>query len=224
MPSDAPASKVIATQGYGAAIVSYDRLTQSREEISARLACEHNMVLVPPYDHPDIMAGQGTTALEFLENVPDLDVLVAPVGGGGLLSGCAIAARAMRPGIKVFGVETETANDWWQSFRRGERVKISPPETIADGIRTQQPGELTFPVVREYVEDILLVSDEQVIEALNFMLLRMKILAEPTGAVAPAAVLNRLIDAPGAKIGVIVSGGNIDPALLARLLGVTSDE
>jgi threonine dehydratase len=218
MPGDAPASKMAATQGYGATIVTYDRLTQNREEISARLAREQNMVLVPPYDHPDIMAGQGTAALELLENVPDLDILVVPVGGGGLLSGCATAAKAMRPGIRVFGVETETSNDWWQSFRCGERVRISPPQTIADGIRTQQPGELTFPVVRQYVEDILLVSDEQVIEALNFMLIRMKILAEPTGAVAPAAVLKRLIDAPGAKIGVIVSGGNIDPTLLAQLL------
>jgi threonine dehydratase len=169
------------------------------------------------------MAGQGTAALELLEDVPDLDVLVAPVGGGGLLSGCATAAKALRPDIQIFGVETEASNDWWQSFRRNERVKIPPPDTIADGMRTQQPGQLTFPVLRQYVQEILLVSDAQVIEALRFMLVRLKILAEPTGAVAPAAVLQKMVGPPGSKVGVIISGGNVDPGLLAQLLTADSD-
>ena len=223
MPTDAPAGKPAATRGYGAEIISYNRQTERREEISARLAREQNLTFVHPYDQPHIMAGQGTTALELLEDVPDLDVLVAPVGGGGLLSGCATAAKAIKPDIKIYGVETETSNDWWQSFQRGERVCIDPPDTIADGMRTQQPGELTFPVVREYVEEILLVSDAQVIDTLLFMLSRMKLLTEPTGAVAPAAILHTLIAAPGKKIGVIISGGNklrkpVQPSLLARWL------
>ncbi|RME99260.1 MAG: threo-3-hydroxy-L-aspartate ammonia-lyase [Chloroflexi bacterium] len=219
MPTDAPASKLAATRGYGADVVLYDRQTRSREEISAQLAAERGLTFVHPYDHPHIMAGQGTAALELFEDVPGLDVLVAPVGGGGLLSGCATAARALNPAVRVFGVETESSNDWWQSFKTGERVKIPPPNTIADGMRTQQPGELTFPVVRQLVEQIVLVSDAQVVEALKFLLLRLKILAEPTGAVAPAAVLNRLIDIPpDARVGVIISGGNVDPGLLAELL------
>jgi threonine dehydratase len=218
MPSDAPAAKLDATRGYGAEIVLYNRQTQSREALSAQLAHDRNLAFVPPYDHPHIMAGQGTAALEFLEAVPDLDVLVAPVGGGGLLSGCAIAAKAIKPDIRVFGVETEASNDWWLSFQSGRREKIPPPDTIADGMRTQQPGELTFPIVREFVEAIALVSDAQVVDTLKFLLARMKIVAEPTGAVAPAAVHHGVVHAPGAKIGVIISGGNIDPSLLGHLL------
>jgi threonine ammonia-lyase medium form len=218
MPTDAPASKVAATRGYGVEIVTYDRQEQSREEISARLAAERNLTFVHPYDHPHIMAGQGTAALELLEDVPDLDILVGPLGGGGLLSGCATAAKAIKPDIRIFGVETESSNDWWQSFQHGRRVKIDPPDTIADGMRTLQPGELTFPILRKYAEAVLLVSDSQVISTLVFLLTRMKILAEPTGAVAPAAVLNQLIDVPGQRIGVLISGGNIDPLLLAQLL------
>lgn len=223
MPTDAPASKVAATTGYGAKIVYYDRQSQDRAEITAQLVQTQGLVLIHPYDHPHIMAGQGTAALELLEDVPDLDLLVAPVGGGGLLSGCATAAKALRPDIRIFGVETETSNDWWQSFQKGERVKIDPPETIADGMRTQQPGELTFPVIRDKVAEILLVSDAQVVETLNFMLLRMKILAEPTGAVAPAALFHRRVKvSPGTKVGVIISGGNIDAELLAQLLAQPS--
>jgi threonine dehydratase len=218
MPTDAPASKLAATRGYGAEIVLYDRMLQDRAEISAQLTRERGLTFVHPYDNPHVMAGQGTAALELLEDVPDLDVLVAPLGGGGLLSGCATAARALAPNIRIFGVETEASNDWWQSFQRGERVKIPPPDTIADGMRTQQPGELTFPVIRHKVAEILLVSETQVIEAMKFMLLRMKILAEPTGAVAPAAVFQKMVGSPGLKIGVIISGGNVDAALLAQLL------
>jgi threonine dehydratase len=161
--------------------------------------------------------------LELLEEIPDLELLVAPVGGGGLLSGCATAAKALRPNIHIFGVETEASNDWWQSFRRNERVKIPPPDTIADGMRTQQPGELTFPIIREKVAEILLVSETQVIDAMRFMLLRMKILAEPTGSVAPAAVFQKMIGPPGRKVGVIISGGNVDADLLAQLLTSAND-
>lgn len=218
MPTDAPASKLAATRDYGAEIVPYDRQSQERAEVSARLAQERGLVFIHPYDHPHIMAGQGTAALELLTEVPDLELLVVPVGGGGLLSGCATAAKALQPRIRIFGVETESSNDWWLSFQAGERVKIPPPPTIADGMRTQQPGELTFPVIRQKVEAILLVSDEQVVEALKFLLLRLKILVEPTGAVAPAAVFQKLVGPPGAKVGVIISGGNMDAELLARLL------
>ena len=218
MPTDAPATKLAATRGYGAEVILYDRQMRDRADISAELVHEHGFVFVHPYDHPHIMAGQGTAALELLEEVPDLAVLVAPIGGGGLLSGCATAAKAIKPTLRIYGVETETSDDWWQSLQKNERVKIPPPDTIADGIRTQQPGELTFPIIREYIEEALLVSDGQTIEALKLLLLRMKILVEPTGAVAPAAVLQKQVGPPGAKVGVIISGGNIDPELLACLL------
>jgi threonine dehydratase len=218
MPTDAPASKLAATRGYGAEIVLYDRQRQEREAVSGALARQRDLVFIHPYDHPHIMAGQGTAALELLEDVPDLEILVVPVGGGGLLSGCATAARALQPNIRILGVETEKSNDWWQSFQAGERIRIPPPDTIADGMRTQQPGELTFPVIREKVAEILLVSDAQVVEALKFMLFRLKILAEPTGAVAPAAVFQKMVGSAGAKVGVIISGGNMDAGLLAQLL------
>lgn len=218
MPSDAPQSKLDATRQYGAEIVCYDRQTEDRGQVTGRLTEAHDYVFIHPYDHPHIMAGQGTTALELFQEVPDLDLLVTPVGGGGLLSGCATVAKALKPHVRVFGVETEASNDWWQSFQSGERVKIPPPDTIADGMRTQQPGELTFPIIKEKVEDILLVSDAQVIETLKFMLIRMKIVVEPTGAVAPAALFHRLMAATGAKVGVIVSGGNVDASGLAKYL------
>ncbi|MDM8527673.1 threo-3-hydroxy-L-aspartate ammonia-lyase [Anaerolineales bacterium HSG24] len=218
MPTDAPQAKMQATRDYGAEIVLYDRQLKIREEVSAQVESERDLTLIHPYDHPHIMAGQGTVALELLTDVPDLDVLVAPIGGGGLLSGCSTAAKAIKPDIQLFGVETKTSNDWWLSFQQNRRVHIPPPDTIADGIRTQQPGELTYPVVRELVSEILLVSDEEVIEAMRLLLTRLKILAEPTGAVALAGVLNQLEAKPGAKVGVIVSGGNVDEGLLATLL------
>ncbi len=218
MPGDAPASKVAATRGYGAEIISYNRQTEVREEISARVARERGLTFVHPYDHPHIMAGQGTAALELLQDIPDLDVLLVPVGGGGLLSGCATAAKTLNPDIAIYGVETEASNDWWQSFNRGQRVRIEPPDTIADGMRTQQPGELTFPVVQRYVNGIVLVSETQVTDTMLFLLTRLKILAEPTGAVAPAALLHGVVSAPGQKVGVIISGGNVDAALLARII------
>ncbi|MCB0208083.1 MAG: pyridoxal-phosphate dependent enzyme [Anaerolineae bacterium] len=217
MPTDAPASKLAATRGYGADIVQYDRQTQDRAEISARLARERGLVMIHPFDNPHIMAGQGTVALELLEDVPDLEVLVAPMGGGGLMSGCATAAKALKPDLRLFGVETKNSNDWWQSFQTGQRVHIPPPDTIADGIRTQQPGELTFSIIREKVEAVWLVSDADVIEMMKFLLTRLKILVEPTGAVAVAATLQKNVP-PGSKVGVVVSGGNMDTELLAQLL------
>lgn len=218
MPTDAPVSKRAATEAYGAEIITYDRQTQDRAQIAAQLATERGLVFIPPYDHPHIMAGQGTVALELLTDVPDLDILVVPLGGGGLLSGCATVAHAKKPDIQIYGVETETSNDWWLSYQQNRRVKISPPATIADGMRTQQPGELTYPVVRDKVSEILLVSDAQVVQALYFLLTRLKLLIEPTGAVAPAAVLQKLVGSPGSKVGVVISGGNIDSQLLATLL------
>ena len=217
MPTDAPALKVAATRGYGAEIVSYDRLSEDREAIARRLADERGLTLVPPYDHPLIMAGQGTAALELIEEVGTLDWLLMPVGGGGLLSGCTIAAKGLLPNINVVGVETETSNDWEQSLAAGHPVRIPPPDTIADGMRTQQPGTLTFPIVQSLARGVMTVSDEEVKDAMRFLLLRMKLLVEPTGAVPVALLLsNRLTVAK--RVGVILSGGNADPALLAEVV------
>ncbi len=219
MPTDAPQSKLAATRGYGANVIFHDRQTEDRAEIAAEIARKTSAVIIPPFDHPHIMAGQGTAGLELMQDVPGLDALITPVGGGGLLSGCATAAKGINSKIRVFGVETERSNDWWQSVRAGERIKIDPPNTIADGMRTQQPGVLTFQVVQSLVEDILLVSEQEVTTAVKFLLMRLKILAEPTGAVAPAAVLSGKLNAPaGAKIGVVISGGNVDAAVLAEIL------
>jgi len=219
MPTDAPALKVAATRGYGAEVVFYDRQTEDREERARGLVSHTGRVLVPPYDDPAIMAGQGTAALELLEDVPELDALVTPMGGGGLMAGCSTAALALRPAIKIFGVEADTANDTYLSMRKGERVTIAPPPTIADGIRNLSPGVLTFPINRRTVTEVLLVSDEEIAEAVRFLLLRGKVLVEPTGAVPAAALLAGKVPLPtGSKVGVILSGGNIDPELLARIL------
>jgi len=219
MPEDAPAIKVAATRGYGAEVVFYDRYGESREEKGARLARERGLNVVPPFDDYLVMAGQGTAALELLEEEPALDFLLVPCSGCGLLAGCAVAARRLQPRLRLFGVEPEAANDTWQSLRRGERVSIPVPRTIADGLQTPAPGELTFPIVRELVEDILLVSDAELIAALGFILERMKVLIEPSGAAAAAAVLGRRADFAGARVGVILSGGNVDPGKLAGYLG-----
>ena len=219
MPTDAPASKVAATRAYGAEIVRYDRQIEDREVLAGRLADERGLTLVPPYDHPLIMAGQGTAALELLEEVGPLDLLLAPLGGGGLLSGCATAAKGVSPAIRVIGVETELSNDWELSLRAGERVRIPPPPTIADGMRTQQPGALTFPVVRQLVDRVMTVSDDEVIAAMRWLLLRMKLLVEPTGAVPFALLLSgRLGDLAERRIGVVLSGGNVDPDVLCEIL------
>jgi threonine dehydratase len=217
MPDDAPLVKLEATRGYGAEVLIYERRTVNREEFGRAAAAERGMTLIPPYNHPHIMAGQGTTALELLEHIPDLDTLLVPVGGGGLISGCALTARSLQPSIRIFGVETEGADDTKLSLDRGTRVRVPPPATIADGMRTEMPGELTFPVVQRYVEDILVVSDDDVIAALRFLLLRMKLVVEPTGAVALAALLRGRVSAGCQRVGVVISGGNIAPSLLAQL-------
>ncbi len=189
MPADAPALKVAATRAHGGRIVTYDRATEDREAIAQRIAKEAGASVVPPYDHPWTIAGQGTVALELLDEIPDLDALVIPIGGGGLISGSSIAAHAIRPGIRIFGVEPEHGNDTLLSLRAGERIGIPLPETIADGLRAGKPGALTFPIVQKHVEDIVLVSDPEIRDAMKFLLMRMKILVEPSGAASAAAVM-----------------------------------
>lgn len=219
MPSDAPASKVAATRGYGAEVVFFDRATQRPEDAVREYAERHGRHIVPSFDDPVLMAGQGTAALELIEDAGPLDWIVAPLGGGGLLSGTATAAKALCPGIKVAGFETEGADDWVQSLACGERVLIDPPTTIADGIRTRQPGVHTFPVVRALADLVTTVTDAQVIEAMRFIVQRMKLVVEPTGAVGAAGVLSgKLGDLRGKRVGVIVSGGNVDPDVLCRVL------
>jgi threo-3-hydroxy-L-aspartate ammonia-lyase len=219
MPTDAPALKLEATRNYGAEVVFYDRMTEDREKVAQGLTERTGRLLVPPYDDLAVMAGQGTAALELFEDVPSLDVLLTPVGGGGLMAGCSTVARALFPGLKVFGVETETANDTYLSLRRGERVTIPPPATIADGIRPTTPGALTFPILKANLTDVLLVSDAEVRDTVRFLAQRARIVVEPTGAVPAAAVLfGRLPLAPGARVGVVLSGGNIDPDLLIDIL------
>jgi threonine dehydratase len=198
--------------------VFYDRYAESREAVGTQICRARGMLLVPPFDDYKIMAGQGTAALELLEEVPELDVLLTPCSGCGLLSGCATAAKHLRPNIRLFGVEPEAGNDTWQSFRRGERVEIPVPHTIADGLQQSSPGQLTFPIVQNLVADILLVSDNEMIETLRFLLERMKVLVEPSGAVAAAAVRHRKVDLAGQRVGVILSGGNVDLARLAEYL------
>ncbi len=218
MPTDAPAVKVAGTRGYGAEIVPYDRFTEDREALARRLAGERGLTLIPPYNNPAIMAGQGTAALELLEDIPDLDVIAAPVGGGGLLSGTAVIAHALRPAITVVGVETEAANHAALSLRSGERVQIAPPDTLADGIRTAQLGTLTWPVIQGAVDDVVLVSEDEVKEAMRYLLLRMKLVVEPTGAVTAAAALAGKLRPFGARAGLILSGGNVAPDVLAAIL------
>jgi threonine dehydratase len=218
MPTDAPSVKVEGTRGYGAEIVTYDRLTEDREAIARRLADERGLTLVPPYNDPAIIAGAGTAALELLDDVPDLEVIATPVGGGGLLSGSCLAAHVRDPRIRMVGVETETANDGYLSLQRGERVTIPPPDTIADGIRTTSLGTLTFPILREHGAEIVLVSDDEVRAAMRFLLLRLKLLVEPTGAVAAAAALTGKLRPYGERVGVIISGGNVAPETLVEVL------
>jgi len=215
MPADAPRSKIEATRGYGAKIVTYDRLRENREAIARRIAEESGAALVPPFDHPWIIAGQGTAGLELLEQAPDLDALIAPVSGGGLLAGCAIAAKAVTPQIRIFGVEPQDGNDTHLSMRAGRRVEIPPPKTLADGLRVTRPGELTFPILQRLAEDILLVSDEEIRATMRFLLERMKILVEPSGAAAAAAVLFHKLPTGIGSVGVILSGGNVDLEVLA---------
>ena len=217
MPADAPKSKIDATRAYGAEVVTYDRLTGNREAIGKRISEETGATIVPPYDHPWTIAGQGTVALELLEEVPDLDALVVCIGGGGLMSGCSTAAKALRPGIRIFGVEPEDGNDTYLSFRAGARVEIPMPKTIADGLRAQKPGAITFPIIQKNVEDILLVSDAEIRATMKFLLTRMKMVVEPSGAVPATAILHQKIPKGPRKIGAIVSGGNVDLEFLQTL-------
>ena len=216
MPEDAPRSKIEATRSYGAKVVTYNRFTESREALAAGILKESGATLIPPFDHPMIMAGQGTAALELLDQTGMLDALITPVGGGGLLSGCATIARAAQPEIRVFGAEPATANDTFLSLAAGERIAVPHPETIADGLRTPKPGELTFPVIERLVERVVLVSDDEMRAAVKFVLLRLKILVEPSGAASVAAVLFRKLPPEIRSVGVVISGGNVDFEELAK--------
>ena len=218
MPQDAPAIKIEATRGYGADVLLYDRYTEDREAIGQRLARERGMTLIPPYDHPHVMAGQGTAALELMQEVGGLDLLLVCVGGGGLISGCAVAAHHLRPDCRVIGVEPEAGNDVQQSLRKGEIVHIDVPRTIADGAQTQHPGRYTFPVIQALVADVVTVSDEALKRALRFFAGRMKIVVEPTGCLGAAAAFEQAIEVRGRRVGVILSGGNVDLARYAALL------
>ncbi len=218
IPADAPKMKVAATRDYGADIRFFDRLADDREAFARDIAEREGLVLVPPYDDYLIMAGQGTCGLEFIEEVPDLDCLLTPCSGGGLFAGVSVAARALNPRVRCFAVEPETANDTQQSIAKGERVRIPPPPTIADGLRVQTPGALTFPITQQNAEAVLTVSDEEIVETLRFMLFRLKLVVEPSGVAAAAAVFFGKLPPELRRVGVVLSGGNIDRDLLATLL------
>lgn len=222
MPQDAPQMKIDATRGYGAEVILFDRYKEDREALSKRLAEERGMTLIPPYDHPHVMAGQGTAVKELIEDAGELDMLLVCLGGGGLLSGSAVAARALNPNIEIYGVEPEAGNDGQQSFRKGEIVHIETPRTIADGAQTQHLGQYTFPVIRSLVDDILTVTDDELVQTMKFFASRMKIVVEPTGCLAAAAAMQGKVDVRGKRVGVILSGGNVDLARFAKLtLGET---
>jgi threonine dehydratase len=218
MPEDAPAVKVEATRGYGAEVVSYDRYSQDREALGREIAAARGLTLIPPYDHPEVIAGQGTLALELIEETGPLDMLVACLGGGGQLAGCALAAHARSPGIAIYGVEPEAGDDGRRSFREGRIVTIPVPRTIADGAQTTYLGRLTFPIIRERVTDIVTVSDDELVETMRFFAARMKLVAEPTGCLAAAAVLHGKLDVAGKRVGIVISGGNVDIGAYARLV------
>ncbi|MDD0815085.1 threo-3-hydroxy-L-aspartate ammonia-lyase [Curvibacter sp. HBC28] len=218
MPADAPAAKLAATRGYGAEVITYDRYTEDRDAITRRLAQERGMTLIPPFDHADVISGQGTAAKELIDEVGPLDVLLVCLGGGGLLSGSALAARALSPQCRVYGVEPEAGNDGQQSLRAGQVVHIAPPRTIADGAQTQHLGQLTFAIIQREVSDILTVTDAQLVEGMRFYAERMKMVVEPTGALSLAGARHGGLDLRGARVGLIVSGGNVDLAQYARLL------
>jgi threo-3-hydroxy-L-aspartate ammonia-lyase len=209
MPEDAPKVKLDATRGYGAEIVKYTK-SQSRDEVAGKLARERNLTLIPPFDHEHVIAGQGTAAKELVEDAGPLDVLLVPCGGGGLLSGCSIAAKHLLPKIKVFGVEPAAGDDATQSFVKKRLVTIAVPDTIADGARTPSLGKLTFPIVLRYVDDMITVTDDELAQAMFFLWERMKIVVEPTGTLAACAVLEKKIDLKGKRVGVVLSGGNVD--------------
>ncbi|MFK5597526.1 threo-3-hydroxy-L-aspartate ammonia-lyase [Methylobacterium sp. HMF5984] len=216
MPQDAPAMKVAATQGYGAEVVRYDRYTQDRVALGRELAEARGLTLIPPYDHPDVIAGQGTLALELIAETGPLDMLVVCLGGGGMLSGCALVAAERSPGCAVIGVEPEAGNDGQRSLREGRIVTIPVPRTIADGAQTTFLGSLTFPIIQERVADIVTVTDAELVATMRFFAERMKLVVEPTGCLAAAAVMHGRLDVRGRRVGVVISGGNIDLASFAR--------
>ncbi|MEM5315666.1 threo-3-hydroxy-L-aspartate ammonia-lyase [Paraburkholderia sp. JHI869] len=218
MPHDAPAVKVEATRGYGGEVVFYDRYTEDREALGKRLAAERGLTLIPPYDHAHVMAGQGTAAKELFEETGELDLLLTPLGGGGLLSGCATAAHALSPACTVIGVEPEAGNDGQRSMQSGEIVHIDTPKTLADGAQTQHLGNLTFAVIRERVSEIVTVSDAELVDTMKFFASRMKLVVEPTGCLAAAAVLHGKVDVRGKRVGVLISGGNVDLLRFAELV------
>lgn len=220
MPHDAPAAKVAATKGYGANVVVYDRYSEDREAIGRRLAGEQGLTLIPPYDHPDVLAGQGTAARELFEEVGALDYLFVPLGGGGLLSGTALSTRALAPQCVLYGVEPEAGNDGQQSFRSGSIVHIDTPQTIADGAQTQHLGNYTFGIIKRDVNDILTASDTDLVNAMKFFATRMKMVVEPTGCLGLAAALNVKSSLQGKRVGIIISGGNVDLERFCSLVAV----
>jgi threonine dehydratase len=222
MPTDAPAAKVAATREYGASVVLYDRFTEDREQIGRNLATEQGLTLIPPYDHPHILAGQGTAAKELLESTGPLDALFVGLGGGGMLSGTALSTRALSPDCLLYGVEPEAGNDGQRSFRSGSIVHIDTPKTIADGAQTQHLGNYTFPIIRDNVNDILTVSDAELVAAMKFFMQRMKMVVEPTGCLGLAALLNEAGRFKGQRVGIIVTGGNVDIEKYAALLSEAS--
>ena len=219
MPRDAPQAKLAATRGYGAEVITFDRYQVDREALTKEVASQRGMTLIPPFDHPDVIAGQGTAAKELIDEVGELDLLLTPLGGGGLLSGSALAARALSPRCEVYGVEPEAGNDGQQSFRKGEIVDIAVPRTIADGAQTQHLGQYTFGVIRRDVKDVLTASDDQLVQCMRFFAERMKIVVEPTGCLGFAGAIHGGIDIAGKRVGVIISGGNVDIARFAQLVG-----
>ena len=219
MPRDAPAMKIAATREYGGDIVFYDRYSEDREEIGRHLAIERGLSLIPPYDHLDVIAGQGTSAKELIDEVGTLDVLLVCLGGGGLLAGCALAAKALLPSCKVVGVEPNAGNDGQQSFLKGEIVRIAVPKSIADGALTTHLGQNNFPIISKLVDDIVTVPDAALVGAMRFFAERMKMIVEPTGCLAAAAVMSGIYPCEGKRVGVLLSGGNVDLAAFAALLG-----
>ncbi|WP_186079730.1 threo-3-hydroxy-L-aspartate ammonia-lyase [Burkholderia gladioli] len=219
MPHDAPAAKVAATRGYGGRVVIYDRYRDDREQIGRALAEKEGLTLIPPYDHADVIAGQGTAAAELFQEVGALDAVFAPLGGGGLLSGTALATRELSPGAELYGVEPEAGNDGQQSFASGSIVHIDTPKTIADGAQTQHLGKLTFPIIRRDVNAILTASDAELVECMRFFASRMKMLVEPTGCLSFAAARQRKAQLEGKRVGIIVSGGNVDLEKFCALIG-----
>ena len=224
IPDDAPKMKVAGMRSYGADIRVFDRHKDDRDAFGRDIAEREGLVQIPAYDDYFIMAGQGTCGLEFVEEVPDMDSLLTPCSGGGLFAGVSTAAKGLKPSIRCFAVEPDTANDTQQSVEKGERVKISPPPTIADGLRVQTPGELTFPITRQNTEAVLTVTDEEIIETMRFMLFRMKLLVEPSGAAAAAAVFKRKLPSGCKRAGVVLSGGNVDPEILLRVVNASGEE